>query len=242
MKPLSAKALARLREILDPTKIGQEDIRAGSEFLHGMDDLVLTALFYDVTVKKVPPETLAKAWVEANAGTVSQQDLQSALRRLSAVGVVLAQDLFPPKKKKSETAIRPVIPLTLSPGTTLQEHIYDAFQADKAVDGTTKMAGLVTLLEKQLYNLYGQASREPQPFFMLAQINQSATTLMNALSHLHRMQLDTGILKREPERIELGVNAAGAFQTYLGSMDAEAKAQMASFVEGFAKLIKERKG
>ena len=236
-KSLSRDRVVRLRALLDPESIVHDDAKSGSEFLLTLPDKALATLFQDVTVERIPPGDLAKAFLASNKSAVQESALQAALRRLSMVGIPLARELSEDRKDEPE---RPIVTMKLSPGATLKEHLAKASQADKKMDGVEKMASLAVLLEQQLANLYGHQSREANPFLLIGQVNQSASILMNALEKLHRMQVDVGIIQKQPDKLEVDLLAAGAFQTYLGELDNGAREQMITFSGRFSQFVQEK--
>lgn len=235
--PFPHTAVQRIRELLDPAAILHETAKDGSVFLAGLPDEKLISVFCDLMDKRLQPSALASDL--ARDDVVKKEALKAALRRLSLVGIPLAGGLkeqtgsAPPKK--------PVIGLRIAPGSTMQEHLEYASNADKAMDGVGKMASLTALLEQQLVSLYAHPTRNANPFMMLAQVNQSASLLMAALEKLHKMQIESGIIRRQPEMLEVDLTAAGAFQTYIGELDNGAKEQMTNFAAAFHRFVKNKK-
>lgn len=227
----------RIRELLDPEAILHEAAKDGAMFLLGLPDDQLSSVFYALIDKRKPPSALASEL--AGDDDKLKDALTAALRRLSLVGIPLASELR--KQADSVPPEKPVIGLRVAPGVTMQDHLDYASKADKALDGVGKMASLTSLLEQQLVSLYAHPTRNANPFMMLAQVNQSASLLMTALEKLHKMQIEGGIIKRQPDMLEVDLKAAGAFQTYIGELDNGAKDQMNSFATAFHRFVKDRK-
>ena len=238
-RPLSEDDLTRVRLLLNPETIMHQDARAGSEFLLSLDDTDLSNLFVDAAYERVPPGDLARAFLASHKHAfVSEAALQSALRRLSMVGLPLANSLSESNEEEPE---RPVVSMLFSPGATLQEHLAKAGEADRAMDGVAKMASMVSLLEQQLAHLYSHVTRTANPFMAITPVIQVTSLLMNAIDRLHRMQIDAGVINRQPDRLEVDMQVAGAFQTYIGELDNGAREQMVSFAERFGQFVKEKK-
>ncbi|MDR1945985.1 MAG: hypothetical protein LBQ51_02305 [Desulfovibrio sp.] len=241
-KKFSIELLNRLKGLLDPAKTIDEDAKGGVLFLSNLQDSELLDIFYFLMVKKEPPTALAQRLVVSGKFSgVSEVQLSAAFRRLSIIAIPIAKEIeglvvgLP-------AVLTPTIKMKVAPGSTsMREHLLEAARADKNIDGVARMAGLVTLLWRQLEGLYSHISRGQNPFMMLGSVNSSAGLYMAALEKLHRMQMDVGIVQRVPDKLEIDAQTVGAFQTYIGELDNGGVEQMMAFAASFKQLIKERR-
>jgi hypothetical protein len=227
--------------MLDPDNIVHTDAKAGVLFLAGLPDSLLMDVFYRLMVKKDLPGELATLLVDASGVIIPIAHVSAALRRLSVVGTTIAEEI---ESAVAALPPRPKVNLKILPGSTkLREHLLEASKADKNIDGVARMAGLVTLLWRQLEDLYTHVSREQNPFMLLHHVNGAAGLYMASLEKLHRMQMDVGIVSRIPDKYEIDMQTVGAFQTYIGELDNKSVEQMMAFASGFKKILgdKDRK-
>jgi hypothetical protein len=233
------KSLPSFKSFLEPEKIVHVDARGGAEFLSGLPDGMLADIFYYLMVRKVSPADLVRAISETGLSNVYEGHLTAILRRLSLVCIPLAKELDESRSKKPAN---PVLKLKVAPGsTTLREHLLEAYRADKNIDGVARMAGLTSLLWKQLETLYGHESRNMNPFMMLGQVNSAASLYMSALERLHKMQMDVGIVQKVSEKVEIDLQTVGAFQTYIGELDNGGKEEMIAFASSFRDLVRAKR-
>lgn len=238
--------VATLRALLDPAKIVHEDARSGSESLLLLEDENLYAIFEDICVRgNRLVLKVAEKYLPSGALTEETSHIYTAaLRRLSIVGESLAARIKRRREAKAaeekQSMRAELVKLDINPGMQLSEHINKAKKAGKDIDCVQKMAGVVTLLENQLETLYTYPTRQAQPFMGVGQVNMVANTYMSALSQLHRMQVDVGIVEKQPEKMEVNLRNAGAFQTYLGELSQDRKQSMTDFADSFCKLVVEK--
>lgn len=225
--------------LLDPEKITSEPARKGSEPLKNLDAELKYAIIVGLGTAGVSTEDVEQLIVENcvdyKVYGITKSDVIAALRRLQFVGSALIK----------ETAVavspKPILELSIKPGTTLKDHIRDAGSAPKDFDGLGKMANLAAILEHQFKSMYAHQSREVNPFMMVNQVNMAANTYMSSLEKLHRMQVEVGIVEKRPEALEVNVKNSGAFQTYMGELSGDDRQTMAEFADTFTKFVLDRK-
>lgn len=230
--------IIELRSLLDPNKIVHDSARSGAEALLRLSDNVLYRLFCSLVIDNEPPPELIQQLPPDFMEGVSSNDLIAALRRLSILGIKLAEQVQadtetkPKPRKALQTDSKPMLPL--------DEHIQSAKTAKKDMDCLTKMAALASALEQQFETLYTYPARQAQPFMGVRSVNMVAQTYMAALERLHRMQVDTGIVEKKPEQMEINMRQAGAFQTYVGEMSADHKQAMIDFSDHFCSFLSKK--
>lgn len=231
--------------LLDLEKITSEPARKGSEPLKNLDAELKYAIIVGLGTAGVTTEDVEQLIVENcvdyKVYGITQSDVIAALRRLQFVGSALIK----------ETAVavspKPILELSIKPGTTLHEHIREAGAAPKDFDGLGKMANLAAILEHQFKSMYVHELREANdtrganPFMMANQVNMAANTYMASLEKLHRMQVEVGIVEKRPEALEVNVKNSGAFQTYMGELSGDDRQTMAEFSDAFTKFVLDRK-
>jgi hypothetical protein len=238
-KNFRTKSLESFKALLDPEKIVHEDAKAGAEFLGSLPDDTLADIFYALMVRRVAPVSLAASIMDTGLSTVYEGHLTAILRRLSLAAVPVLRSLDAGTVRKPSN---PVLKMKIAPGSTsLHEHLIEAATADKNIDGVARMAGLASLLWRQLETMYAHPAREVNPFMMLAQVNSSAGLCMAALEKLHRMQMDVGIVQRVPGSTDVDLPTIGAFQTYIGELDNDSKEEMLGFTAAFRDFVKSKR-
>ena len=248
-KPKKA-VMAELRELLCPENIRHDDARAGSALLLGLDDAALHQVFESMCVskKRQGPLAVIRQFFPSEENGPNAVALVAALRRLSIVGTPLATKMQCAAKDMpaaSGSAGRKVAQdsapvLGANPGLLLDLHIKASKSAKKDLDCMTKMAELVTLLGSQLESLYAYPARQAQPFMGVKSVNMVAQTYMNSLEKLHRMQMDVGIVEKLPEKMEVNLRQAGAFQTYVGELSQEHRQSMIEFADAFCRFAADK--
>jgi hypothetical protein len=224
--------------MLNPEGIRHEDAKAGSSYLATLSDSLLMDIFYRLMVQKEGPGDLSIIIVRSLKTDVPAAHISAALRRISVVGTPILKET---EKSDVELPPRPTVNLKIAPGSvSLRDHLLEAAKADKNIDGVARMAGLVTLLWRQVEDLYAHTSREKNPFMLLHHVNGSAGLYMAALDKLHRMQMDVGIVSRVADKFEIDMQTVGAFQTYVGELDNKSVEQMMAFAAGFKKLLSDK--
>jgi hypothetical protein len=238
-KNFLASGLSKFKEAFDPARITHEDAKAGAEFLRTLPDDSLAEIFYMLMVSRKAPTDVARSIVATGFVNVYEGHLTAILRRLSLVCATIMRDLDAGQGKRPAN---PVLRLKINPGSTsLHDHLVEATRADKNMDAVARMAGLASLLSRQLENLYDSPLRSASPFNMLGQVNSSAGLYMAVLERLHRMQMDVGIVSRVPDKLDLDLQTVGAFQTYIGELDNGGKEQMLKFATSFRDMVKARR-
>lgn len=238
--------LKSLKAILDVSKIQHEEAREGSAIIAEFDDDLQYKIFKDICITRSSPMNITQKLSEDGLISVDGvHKVAAALRRLSVVGAPIADKIRAesqrkPRQKKVNDL--PEASFSLNPGLSgLEAHIEASKAAPKDYDCVAKMAGLASVLEQQFKDLYTYKPREAQPFFEVQKVNMVAQTFMTAVEKLHKMQMDVGIVEKSPEKMEVNLQHAGAFQTYVGELSHDHKQTMVDFAGKFAQFVKEKK-
>jgi hypothetical protein len=219
--------------MLDPARMTHEAAKVGSVYLAELPDSKLSAAFRVLMDKRATSAQIAEKL--AGEDVELRVSLTAALRRLGLVGIPLITEMRAPNAPPAP--IKPVIGIFVKPGTSHQDHLNYAAHADRGMDGVAKMAGLAALLEQTLVDMYRYPLRDKNPFAGIGAMNQSSQLYINALTQLHKMQLESGIIKRQPDELNVNLQTAEAFQTYIGELDNGAKEQMNSFAAAFHNFV-----
>ena len=229
--------LIRLRSLLDPQIVLDAKAKEGTAFLSSLDDQLLLRVARLVILDKSTQgavDLLQSAGVDAD-----QESLIQALRRLMMLGRSLSSELVGDATPTVRQDAPPEM-LLFCPGTPFEDVMAECSKAAKDHDVVKDLSVLVAVQKRRLTGMLKETSGLPTSFMQADKINASIDSLRRSLECLLKAQLETGLIEKSPEKLD--VRLQGALQTYLGGMDTEVRGQLVKFGESFIDMGKEYYG
>lgn len=238
-----SKIAQEMRKRLGPLDgIKHEEARRGSEILLGLEDDKLVSIYELLVEKRAPFDVVVSTIFGETLSGEERTAVMKALLRVYVRVQSLAQETGEGVKPKScllsQDALRMEERKSVAflPPSDFFEQLEFIEQNAPYVNAMRELAWLQQLQKVRLFSILNETSRVKSALVSAKVVDDAVNTLRAINRDLAQVQLATGVLKREPDKIEVSMKDAG--QLLLDGMTEESRKSWEMMARRFSTWVK----